>query len=123
MGRPDEDQLVEDMTELARQYGRYGYLRIAALLREAGWQVNDKRDERLWRRERLKVHSGRADTVKASTPAFAINCSTERCSMALKEAQIIIEKWRTITPSGHIARWDTALQHRRPSSQWTKCQS
>ena len=33
----------------------YGYRRIAALLRDAGWQVNDKRVERLWRREGLKV--------------------------------------------------------------------
>ena len=43
------------MTELARQYGRYGYRRIAALLRHAGWHVNDKRIERLWKREGLKV--------------------------------------------------------------------
>ena len=43
------------MIELARRYGRYGYRRIAALLRDAGWQVNDKRVERLWRREGLKV--------------------------------------------------------------------
>ena len=54
-GRDDEDRLVADMIELARQYGRYGYRRIAALLRDAGWQVNDKRFERLWRREGLKV--------------------------------------------------------------------
>ena len=54
-GRADEDRLVGDMIELARQYGRYGYRRIAALLRDAGWQVNDKRVERLWRREGLKV--------------------------------------------------------------------
>ena len=38
--------MVADMIELARQYGRYGYRRIAALLRDAGWQVNDKRVER-----------------------------------------------------------------------------
>ena len=43
------------MIALARQYGRYGYRRIAALLRDAGWRVNDKRVERLWRREGLKV--------------------------------------------------------------------
>lgn len=43
------------MVELARQYGRYGYRRIAALLRDAGWAVNDKRIKRLWRREGLKV--------------------------------------------------------------------
>ena len=54
-GRDDEDRLVAYMIELARQYGRYGYRRIAALLRDAGWQVNDKRIERLWRREGLKV--------------------------------------------------------------------
>jgi len=43
------------MIELAQQYGRYGYRRIAALFRNAGWQVNDKRVEQLWRREWLKV--------------------------------------------------------------------
>jgi len=53
--RDGEDLLVQDMIALARQYGRYGYRRIAALLRDAGWQVNDKRVERLWRREGLKV--------------------------------------------------------------------
>ena len=45
------------MIELARQYGRYGYRRIAALLRDALWQVNAKRVERLWRRQGLKVPS------------------------------------------------------------------
>ncbi|WP_171230819.1 IS3 family transposase, partial [Ruegeria sp. HKCCA4008] len=54
-GRADEDRLVADMVELTRQYGRYGYRRIAALLREAGWSVSDGRIERLWRREGLKV--------------------------------------------------------------------
>ena len=43
------------MIELARQFGRYGYRRIAALLREASWSVSDGRIERLWRREGLKV--------------------------------------------------------------------
>jgi putative transposase len=43
------------MIELTRQFGRYGYRRVAALLRDAGWQVNDKRVERLWKREVLKV--------------------------------------------------------------------
>ncbi len=54
-GREDEDRLVADMTELARQYGGYGYFRLAALLRDAGWQVSVGRVERLWRREGLKV--------------------------------------------------------------------
>jgi len=43
------------MIELARQYGRYGYKRVTVLLRDAGWHVNHKRIERLWKREGLKV--------------------------------------------------------------------
>ena len=54
-GRDDEERLTADIIELARQYGRYGYRKIAALLRRAGWHVNNKRVERIWRREGLKV--------------------------------------------------------------------
>jgi len=54
-GRADEEALTADIIELASQYGRYGYRRITALLREAGWAVNVKRVERIWRREELKV--------------------------------------------------------------------
>ena len=54
-GREDEERLTADIIELARQYGRYGYRKIAELLRKAGWVVNDKRVERIWRREGLKV--------------------------------------------------------------------
>ena len=43
------------MTELATQYGRYGYRRITALLQREGFRANHKRVERLWRREGLKV--------------------------------------------------------------------
>jgi putative transposase len=55
-GRDDEEQLTSDLIELARRYGRYGYRKVAELLRStAGWVVNDKRVERIWRREGLKV--------------------------------------------------------------------
>jgi transposase InsO family protein len=37
------------MVELATEYGRYGYRRIAAMLGEEGWKVNHKRVERLWK--------------------------------------------------------------------------
>jgi len=39
-GRADEERLVADMIELARQYGRYGYRRVATLLRDAGWPLS-----------------------------------------------------------------------------------
>ena len=55
-GQDDEERLTADIIDLARQYGRYGYRKIAELLRStAGWIVNDKRVERIWRREGLKV--------------------------------------------------------------------
>jgi len=44
--------LTEDVVELARKYGRYGYRQVTTLLNEAGWCVNHKR---VWRREGLKV--------------------------------------------------------------------
>ena len=47
----DEAALTADIVALAIQYGRYGYRRIAAMLRAAGWTVNLKRVERIWRRE------------------------------------------------------------------------
>ena len=69
-GRNDEDRLVADMIELARRYGRYGYRRIAALLRDAGWQVNDgscvrlraERADHVWSYDIVhhRTHYGRA---------------------------------------------------------------
>ena len=55
IGREDEAALTADIIALATQYGRYGYRRITALLQEAGWTVNVKRVERIWRRKGLKV--------------------------------------------------------------------
>ena len=46
---------MECIINLARQYGRYGYRRITAMLHNEGWKVNHKRVERIWRQEGLKV--------------------------------------------------------------------
>ena len=51
----DEAALTADIITFATEYGRYGYRRIAAMLRDAGWVVNVKRIERIWRLEGLKV--------------------------------------------------------------------
>ena len=51
----DEPALVDRVTGLAREYGRYGYRRVTALVRAEGWRVNHKRVERIWRQEGLKV--------------------------------------------------------------------
>ena len=51
----DEQILRERIVSLASQYGRYGYRRVTALIRNEGWLVNHKRVERIWRQEGLKV--------------------------------------------------------------------
>jgi len=51
----EEARLVARIIQLATQYGRYGYRRITAMLRQEGWPLNHKRVERIWRKEGLKV--------------------------------------------------------------------
>jgi transposase InsO family protein len=53
--RSDEDALTRAIIALATEYGRYGYRRITALLRSAGWKVGKDLVQRIWRREGLKV--------------------------------------------------------------------
>lgn len=55
MQRSDEDRLTQAILRLASAYGRYGYRRITALLRAAGWEVGKDRVQRIWPREGLKV--------------------------------------------------------------------
>ena len=51
----DDDALRLAMIRLAKQYGRYGYRKIAKLLRVEGWNVNHKKVERLWQEEGLQL--------------------------------------------------------------------
>ena len=51
----DEPARIARIITLARRVGRSGSRRITALRRAAGWRVNPKRVERLWRQEGLRV--------------------------------------------------------------------
>ena len=53
--KSDGEELRLAMIRLAKQYGRYGYRKIAQLLRIEGWNANHKRIERLWREEGLQL--------------------------------------------------------------------
>ncbi len=55
--RDDERALTHDIVGLATRFGRYGYRRIKALFREAGWEVNHNRVARIWRREGLWLNA------------------------------------------------------------------
>jgi putative transposase len=48
--REGGELLIKRMIELATKYGRYGYLKVTALLQREGLEVNHKRVERLWRK-------------------------------------------------------------------------
>src|SRR5947207_8621067 len=61
-------RLTADIIELAQRCGRYGYRKVAGLLRQAGWIINDKRVERIWRREGLKVPRSTTQTRQAVSP-------------------------------------------------------
>ena len=51
----DDDALRLAPIRLAKQYRRYGYRKVAQLLRVEGWAVNHKKVERLWREEGLQL--------------------------------------------------------------------
>ena len=51
----NDDALRLAMIRLAKQYGRYGYRKVTALLRMEGWWVNHKKVERLWGEEGLQL--------------------------------------------------------------------
>jgi len=53
--RGDDDALRLALIRLAKQYGRYGYRKIAELLRIEGWKVNHEKVERIWREEGLQA--------------------------------------------------------------------
>jgi putative transposase len=53
--KSDEEALTTAIVTLATQYGRYGCKRVTGLLWKAGWRVNKKRVERIWRWKGLKV--------------------------------------------------------------------
>ena len=50
----DEDLRLA-LIRLAKHYGRYGYRKIAELLRVEGWRVNHKKVEHLWCEEGLQL--------------------------------------------------------------------
>ena len=45
----DAPALIARIVALATRFGRYGYRRITAVLRQEGWRVHHTRVERLWR--------------------------------------------------------------------------
>ena len=70
-----------------RQYGRYGYRRITAMLRAEGWHVNHTRVERIWRKEGVQVPQKQPKRrrlgVETMGPAFGCGQSIGTVSGAM----------------------------------------
>jgi putative transposase len=70
---PDRDRaLCEQLRRFSRAHPRWGYRRAHAQLREAGWSVNRKAVQRLWREEGLRVPARRRKRQRlgmSTTPA------------------------------------------------------
>ena len=50
-----DEELNLVITRLVKQYGRYGYRKIAHLMHIEGWLVNHKKIESLWREKGLQL--------------------------------------------------------------------
>ena len=59
-----QEQLQERLRELSEAHPRYGYRRIAALLRQEGWRVGKRQVQRLRRTEGLRVPPTRRRLVR-----------------------------------------------------------
>ena len=91
---PDEQALIARMVALATRFGRYGYRRVTALLRQEGWRVNHKRVERLWRQEGLKVPQGQPGLDPIRRTSKMRGNSPERMS-----------RWRRRAGDASCATW------------------
>jgi transposase InsO family protein len=57
------------MHKLAANHPRFGYRRVAALLRSEGWDVNIKRVHRLWKEAGLQVPTKKRKRRRLGTGA------------------------------------------------------
>lgn len=108
--RDDEGALVQRMRGLAAERPRYGYRRIAALLRRESWRASASRVLRLWRREGLKVPQKRR-------VCRAIGHGAQACHVARATAKNEVWCWDFVfdrTCAGSSLKWLSILdEHTR----------
>ena len=97
--RDDEAALTKRMLQLAKARPRFGYRRVAWLLRQEGWQASDTRVYRLWRREGLKVPQKKRKRRRLG--------SSENSCLLLKAEQ-----------KDHVWCWDFVFDHTTSGSYW-----
>ena len=97
--RSGEDELRARLRALAAERRRFGYRRLAVLLRREGWTVNHKRVYRLYRAAGLAVRRRKRKRVGAATrPALALPTRpNQRWSMDfISDALSVGRKFRSL---------------------------
>ena len=75
---PAEEQLRKRLLELSTEHPRYGYRRIAALLRREGWRVGRRHIQRLRRDEGLRVPPTKRKLVRRGVSTGLPTTATHR---------------------------------------------
>jgi HTH-like domain len=103
-----DDALRAELRSLSRCHPRWGYRRAWASLREAGWEANRKKIQRVWREEGLRVQaaSEREQLIASTYAAFAERARGElascpRCRKPLRGSDLVV--------SGHCPNCDEDL--------------
>lgn len=75
---PAEEQLRKRLLELSGEHPRYGYRRIAALLRREGWRVGKRHIQRLRRQEGLRVPPTKRKLIRRGVSTGLPTTATHR---------------------------------------------
>jgi transposase InsO family protein len=73
-----EEQLRKRLLKLSKKHSRYGYRRIAALLRREGWRVGKRHSQRLRRDEGLRVPPTKRKVVRRGVSTGLPTTATHR---------------------------------------------
>ena len=93
--RDPQDELRQRLRELAGNRPRYGYRRLAVLLRREGWRVNTKRVYRIYREENLGVRTARRKkrSTHLRVPLAEPNRPNQRWSMDFVSDRMVDGRW------------------------------
>ena len=86
--------VIEAMSELARQYPRYGYRRIQVFLARQGHVMSADRTYRLWRQAELQVPRRRPRPPTAANHVWAYDFVFDRCANGQQlKCLTVLDEW------------------------------
>ena len=110
--RPDDNDLRDRMTAIARERRRFGYRRLLVLLKREGYVVNHKKLFRLYREEKLAVRrrGGRKRAMGTRAPMLVPLVPNERWSLDFVSDQLTdCRRFRMLTVVDDCTRENLAL--------------